>query len=437
MNQCIKYLTSLLLLFGYGYLPAQFIYFTADLPGTSNDVLWRIDPNTCAFCPVLDHNEQFVTETLILPGGDVLIMSSGGIFRYDPPSNTPIATIPNVYTGGFVHPNGTIYLNNVGVLYTFDPATNTTTFVGNFPPNYAVYELFFYNGQLYGVANFFSGNVQAVILQINLVNPAASIQVQSMPNYAATSAPDGTIYVEDGFTPVAIYTYNFTTNTVTPVCTGLGILGNIRGLTVAPPGTPELDCICVSYAGTPAVSAAQTCVPNALNVAFNNNAGPDYNDVVRYILYTDPNNPLGTILQNNPNPTFTFTSPIQADVTYYVSQIVGNNLNGMVDPLDPCLKISTTVPVVWHPKPVLVALSSSGDLCAGSCQSINITLQGNPPFIYFWQVQQGGNVITPLQGVLNINAVTSTFQACVPANASAGPVQVVICSITDAFCTSP
>lgn len=302
-----------------------------------------------------------------------------------------------------------------------------------------MYELFFYNGQLYGMADFFNGNNQIVVLQINLANPAASTQMQSPPNsiFWATSAPNGTIYVEDGFTPVAINTYNFTTNTVTPLCTGLSIGGGIRGLTTAPSGTPELDCICVGYAGTPAVSEAQTCVPNALNVAFNNNAGPDYNDVVRYILYTDPNNPLGTILQNNPNPTFTFTSPIQANVTYYVSQIVGNNLNGVVDLLDPCLNISTAVPVIWNPKPVLVALSGAGDLCAGNCQTISITLQGKPPFSYFWQVQQGGNVITPLQAVFNVSTLTSTFQACVPVTASAGPVQVVICSITDANCSNP
>jgi len=52
-------------------------------------------------------------------------------------------------------------------------------------------------------------------------------------------------------------------------------------------------------------------------------------------------------------------------------------------------------------------------------------------------VQQGGNVITPLQAMFNVSTAASTFQACVPVNASAGPVQVVVCSITDANCSNP
>lgn len=434
----MKYLFYLFIFCKALDLQAQFVYFEANAPGTGNSFLWQLDPNTCTICPVLDLLGSL--ETLILPNGDVLEMLNGVMRRYDPPSNNVVATIPGVYTGGLVHPNGTIYINSVGSLYTFDPGNNTLTLVGNFPANYAVYELFYFNGQLYGMADFFTGsNNIIVVLQIDTANPAASTPAQNPPgNYFwATSSPSGTVYVEDSFTPVAINTYNVASNTVTPLCTGLPISGSIRGLTVAPAGTPELSCICLSAAGTPQISAANGCVPLPLSVGFNNDAAPDNNDVVRYILYSDPNNPLGSIIQNNATPDFLFTPPLQADITYYVAQVVGNNLNGNFDPQDPCLDISPAVTVIWRPKPTVQSFIGSGDLCAGACQNYTITINGTPPFAYSWQFQQSGNAIGPTLAVFNVTVNPSIFVACVPGTAGTGPTQLVICGLTDAYCGNP
>lgn len=420
-------------------IQAQYVYFEADALNTGNGFLWQLDPNTCAICPVLDLAGAIVRETLILPNGDVLEMNNSSTNRYDPPSNNVIAIIAGLYTGGLVHPNGTIYLNSTGSLYTFDPSNNTVTLVGNFPPNYAVYELFYFNGQLYGMADFFNGiNNEIVLLQINTANPGASVPIQTPPaNYFwATSTPGGTVYVENSLTPVAIHTYDVTNNSVTVVCTGIPVSGGIRGLTAAPAGTPELSCICFSAAGTPVANTVNGCVPLPLSVGFNNDATKDYNDVVRYILYSDLNNPLGSIIQNNTTPNFPFTPPIQADVTYYVARVVGNNLNGSFDPQDSCLDLSSAVTVIWRPKPTVLTLSGGGDLCAGECQTFAITLNGTPPFSYSWQVQQNGNVLVPTQVAFNVNDNPSNFQACIPNIAGPGPAQVVICSVTDAFCSN-
>ena len=81
-----------------------------------------------------------------------------------------------------------------------------------------------------------------------------------------------------------------------------------------------------------------------------------------------------------------------------------------------------------RPLPSL-SLSSAADVCAGQCQTISVNLVGTPPFSFQWRLQPGG----PAQTV-NSNSSTATFQVCAPA--TVGPVQLVVCSLTDAFCTS-
>lgn len=86
------------------------------------------------------------------------------------------------------------------------------------------------------------------------------------------------------------------------------------------------------------------------------------------------------------------------------------------------------VTVNVRPLPSL-SLSSAADLCAGECQTISVNLVGTPPFSFQWRLQPGG-----LPQTVNTNGSTTSFQVCAPA--TVGPVQLVVCSLTDAFCTS-
>lgn len=86
------------------------------------------------------------------------------------------------------------------------------------------------------------------------------------------------------------------------------------------------------------------------------------------------------------------------------------------------------VTVTVRPLPSL-SLSSATDLCPGECQTISVNLVGTPPFSFQWRLQPGG----PAQTV-NTSSNTTSFQVCAPA--TVGPVQLVVCSLTDAFCTS-
>jgi hypothetical protein len=412
----------------------QTLYFSAHAPSPSS-AIFRVDLATCQVCPVLDIPDGIGTlgEVLVLPGGDLLHFSSPtGLRRYDPPNPNPVAIIPNAgMLGGYVHPNGTIYLAGGTQLFTFNPTNNTVTLVGNFPVPCSVYNLFFQNGQLYGFAGC-PGT--PAIVQINLTNPAASTVVLNNLNYllSATSTPNGNIYVgdEDG----EIFLFDLATGATTSVCNLPVPLYSI-GLTNAPAGTPELPCNCLSTAATPVQTTLNLCVPNTANVAFNNNANIFSYETIRYILYTDLTNPLGSIVQNNPTPSFNFGPPLQENVPYYVAQVVGSNLNGNFDPNSPCLDLSDPVVITWRPRPEVTNLSVlEPTLCAGECQSVSLSLSGTPPFAYSWQIQQNGTLITPLQVAFGANSNPISFQACVPPNAPPGQFSVVICAISDAFC---
>ncbi len=434
----MKLFATCVLCLGFSFpLAAQYVYFAASPNASPSYMVWRINPATCEICAVLSNPITNITETLILPNGDLLISTANnGIFRFDPPNNNPVATMPGIFIGALVHPNGTIYISNGGALSTFNPATNTFTTIGNFPANYYIYELFFFNGEVYGMGDVPPSN-SAGIVQINLTNPGASVITQSPPQFytGATSAPNGTIYVTDPIGLTTLSTYNYTTNTETPGCPIPSNLNYFDGLSTAPPGVPELPCVCLGVAATPVQTTVNACIPANATVPFNNNQIPDFNDLVRYILYTNPSAPLSSIIQTNTVPEFTYTPPVQPGVTYYVAQIVGDNLNGNINLLDPCLQISTAVTVIWRPRPTLSALTvQNNNLCPGTCTTVSVTLNGTPPFAYSWEVQQNGSVVTPINVAFNVNSNPSNFQACVPASATSGGINVVICGLTDAYC---
>ncbi|MEI6409493.1 MAG: hypothetical protein WCR52_08925 [Bacteroidota bacterium] len=451
-NQTIILLLSL---FICAQAHAQIIYFWTDGPPYPPG-FWKFDINTCTICAAFSPDIAFTQNNdhpfaaLILPDGDILTIRSfgaagppGGLLRFDPPNPTATDYIPGpIFFGGCVAPNGTVYLSTGSGLYTFNPADNTYTLIGNYPAGQQVMiNIFFYNGQLYGFCC--PAGATRTIVQINTSNPGASTVVgTTWIGFASTvTASNGTVYGYNGAVgnyPYGFYSMQVPSGVLTPICNpGIPLGSGPTAMMAAPPGTPDLPCLCTATNSTPAVTQVNACVPSSVTVQFNGNPGPDFNDVVRYILYTDPANPMGSILQIKTTPFFTYSAPIQPNVNYYVAQIIGNPLNGNVDPNDPCLAISTAVTVIWRPKPTVVSLTTpSGNLCGGACGTVELTLSGTPPFAYSWQVQQGGNVLTPLQTVFNSYVNPATFQACVPPGTT-GAVNVVICGLLDAYCPNP
>jgi hypothetical protein len=155
------------------------------------------------------------------------------------------------------------------------------------------------------------------------------------------------------------------------------------------------------------------------------------NDILRYILFSNLNDTLGSIVATSSTPLFSFNpATMQTDVTYYIAAMAGNNLNGNVDLNDPCLDFSNAVQVTWRPRPTVQFSLAGGDpnLCSGECRTITAALTGTPPFSLTYVSPFGSNTTT-------FSNNTGTFSICAPLGAPAGPLQVQATVLTDAWCT--
>jgi hypothetical protein len=198
-------------------LTGPILYGTKD-----NGKLFKIDVMNCTACPIanLTGFDDGVQDLLVLPNGDILLMGGDGLYRYTLPNPNPIWSNNEIYGGSVIGANGIIYLSRAFPaplgLVSYDPATNTTTFLGNWPPNWAVSEFFYQNGVLYAHAAI-SGNQTTV--QINLANPDQSTIVH---NNSLLFWNGGT--TNGGYTTTIVsglkrlHLYNAVTNTAEQIC---------------------------------------------------------------------------------------------------------------------------------------------------------------------------------------------------------------------------
>jgi len=194
-------------------------------------------------------------------------------------------------------------------------------------------------------------------------------------------------------------------------------------ITVSGPST----CNCVTSAGSMDLTdTIEVCVGSIATATHNNNFVDDGNDVLRFILHTNPAIPVGTILAWNTTPSFTFQPGMQTGVTYYISAVAGNpDVNGNVDSADICIKISQGTPVVFFPLPT-ASLGPNGSVCAGSQFIIPVTLTGVPPYSLTWALN---GVQQPTQA----NIPSASFQLAIQ---PAVNTTVTLVSVGDARCTT-
>lgn len=400
--------------------------------------LYKVDVMNCTACPIANLNTNFgsgALDLLVLPDGDILVMA-GGLSRYTLPNNNPIWTqTSNVYEGSILAPNGTVYLSQVYPttgLSTYDPVTNNLVYIGAWPPAIVVTEFFYQNGVLYGFASL--NNNTGIVLQINTTDPSQSTIVQSglyLTQGGATNEGYTTSLANAGQS--VLYKYNVTTNTFEFKCdlNALIIGGGLTGLTDLPAGVQEAPCICVTAAGSVNNQTFNTCLPGSVTVPYNNNATLAGNDILRFILFSNPSDTLGSIIVQSGSPTIAFNpATMQTGVTYYLATLAGDNLNGNVDLNDPCLDISNiAAQVIWREKPTVNFTVANPNVCAGGCTSVTATFTGVPPFTLSYTTPGNG----PQTQIFSGNS--GTFQVCVPINAAAGSFQIPATSLVDAWCS--
>jgi hypothetical protein len=187
---------------------------------------------------------------------------------------------------------------------------------------------------------------------------------------------------------------------------------------------------CVTNAGLISASPLNLCPGSNATIPPASQTFLESNDLLQYILFTNPANTLGSIVATSTTPTFSFNpATMQTGVTYYIAAIAGNGVNGNVDLNDPCLNISNTVQVVWRPLPTVTFSAANPNVCAGACTTITATFTGTAPFTLTYTSPASGTVIQTFPG--NIG----TFQVCTLPGSSPGSLVVPATELTDAFCT--
>ncbi|MDX2135881.1 MAG: hypothetical protein SFV52_13915 [Saprospiraceae bacterium] len=186
---------------------------------------------------------------------------------------------------------------------------------------------------------------------------------------------------------------------------------------------------CSTEAGTMLAQSLHFCINEPATFTHNDDEVLDGNDLLQFILFSNPNDTLGSILAISNTPTFTFNpATMQTETTYYVAAIAGNNLGGNVDLDDPCLDISNAAQLIWHPLPEVLLQVDNTDVCAGDCYTVTAVLTGTPPFTLTVNSPAGATTVS-FQGL------TGTFPICLPPNTPPGTFTVQATMLMDAYCT--
>jgi hypothetical protein len=352
-------------------------------------------------------------------------------------SSTLITTVSNPLglTGMELSPTGTLYVLRIS-LFAVNPATGAVTNLGTLPNGWVcIGDIVLLDGEYY--ASVLAPNGQNLLINLNVTNPALSTVVTTMPgnNFVAgagvTSPNCPKMYWFNnvgGFSTV--WEYDVNTQSWTQVCPGFSF-------PTGGAGTPNgysfpYECPCLTDAGSTETTPLAFCVGNPAVVPFNNDATLDSDDLLQYILLSDPANLTGSILATGNTPSIGYNTAYTLGQTYYLAVIAGNNVNGSVDLLDPCLDVSDLVPIIWRPNPSVVFSAPPGPFCAGDCVSLSVNFTGDPPFSLDATVHFSG---TPLDNIAQIfNNNTGTVSICIPPALPTGPLTVQATSLIDAFC---
>jgi hypothetical protein len=429
---------TFLILFSFKTLSGQIIYGSFYDDVTNATYVVKVDLNTCTFCTVTPASTNIgAADIVILPDGSHLNFMGSFINRLLPPPSTQVVwqgVFPQVSLSGQLTPNGLVYLAGFQGLGIFDPATNTVTYIGDWPAGVSgVNDLYYVNGVLYGSG--YDNNGIQFLLQINISTPAQSTILGTIP--ITTGAEGGTWNGNAGFfygdAIGDIYFYNPLDNSSTLIC-DIQAFGAFGGLSFPPPGLPEYPCltICTTNAGTlPTAGPYNTCTNSTLTFPAATGVVLDANDLLRYILFTNPSDTAGSIVATSSTPSFTFNAAtMQTGITYYIAAMAGNNASGSINLNDPCLDFSNALQVIWRPLPA-VSFSISGgnpNLCGGECRTVVASLTGTPPFTLTYTTPAGA-----FSQVFSGNS--GSFQVCAPVGAAPGPLLVQATALVDGWCT--
>lgn len=421
------------LLFTLPSLYGQIIYFS-----NLNGQIYSLNISTCATSFVTSasaYNDMAVgtgTTYYGLFGNEVYsINASTG-------TSTFIASVGDpIVTGLEVGPTGTIYVLGAN-LFAVNPTTGVVTTVGSLPNGWvSAGDMVYLGGQFY--ATVYQPAGPDLLINVNINNPALSTVVNSnLPGFLVAGAgvnnPNCPKMYWFDFTGgnSNIWEYDVNNQTWTQVCPGFPFPAGGAG-TPSGYSFPFNCSVCTTNAGSIDPDPLQFCVANPAAIPFNNDATLDGDDLLQFILCSNPANPTGSVLATSNTPSFAYNAAYTPGQTYYVAAIAGNNVSGNVDLSDPCFDISNVVPIVWRPKPAVSFSGPAGPFCAGECVTLGVNFTGTGPFSLEATVLFSG---TPLNNIAQtFNSSPASVTVCVPPALPNGTISVQATTLTDAFCT--
>lgn len=436
-------------------LYSQDLYIVGNGPG-GDLIVGQYDINTCTFCPEMEISASLFFgpngDVVPLPNGQIVISGQDVIYVFDPPNPVPILTLnsPNfLYAGVVLAPNGNVYLSGadlgggpiVSSLYEYNPVTNTLTLLGSFPPNtITMDEIFYWNGVLYAFIIDLSNFPETYSLaSIQIGNPLSATIIYNYPSLCGSptasisNGPNAGIYtgaLDPNCGGSELFSFDLPSNTTAFECDILPS-GFAYGMGEIPAGFPPPGCNCTTNAGTlPQAGPFNICTNSTLTFPPATGTVLDANDLLRYILFSNPADTAGSIVAISSTPTFTFNSAtMQTGVTYYIAAMAGNGVNGNVGLNDPCLDFSNALQMIWRPLPSVTFSVANPNVCAGACTTVTATFTGIAPFTLTYTTPASGTVTQTFSGN------TGTVQVCTPVGSPPGSWVVQATELVDLNCT--
>lgn len=152
---------------------------------------------------------------------------------------------------------------------------------------------------------------------------------------------------------------------------------------------------CATDAGNLDTTSIAVCGLKTVGIIHFGNQNLEPNDTLRFILFSNPANPMGSIVQYSDSLFFPFLPGIMDfDSTYHAAAIAGNLLgNDSIDAADPCFSLRLGPKIRWHRIPTISVSSPPDSVCGSGCVDVLLDLEGVPPFEVTWQVSQNGQVL--------------------------------------------
>jgi len=398
--------------------------------------LYSINLNTCEVCQISNSLEVDIgNDITMLPNGNWISHGNCNIALISPPPDNsvlfemPFMSDPCIHGSVYDELNDIVYLLAQDGLYIFDPVTFSFVLVGLWPTEWNIQNMegiHFTGNTLYGTGGFIPEGYQ--LFEIDINDPSNSTILFNVPIISGQgSSTNGYYYAANGL----IGEFDITTQTETSLC---GPYDPIGFATIDVPNfpLPNYDCIitCDTDAGEiPTTDPMLVCVnePASINPAINTELEID--DVLQYILFTDLNDTVGTIIATSNTPDFLFDpATMTIGVTYYITSIAADDDGtGNTDFSDPCFDIGTTAQAIeWVPEPTVIFTVANNEICENGCKEINAAFTGFPPFTLTYQVGNDPEVIQIF------NTDNANFEICI--GAEIGTIDLMATGLSDAVC---